>query len=345
MVDIVRTSDRGAFKRCRLSWDYGSKVRQNLTWMGPAPKPLDFGTAIHRGLEVYYNPETWPVMQASAIGRQGVELHAIAAFHQCQSEQLAGYLKDQPSLGEELRQDYKERFELGEGMLRHYFQWAPRHDNFTPLMTEIEFEVPLERKDTLYQGRIDLVVKSNKSGGLWIIDHKTAAKFDSTEHLELDSQTGSYAWALQQKLGLRIEGVVYSELYKGVPGPPEETYKGTKLSKNKQQATTYDLYLQAVREKFGGIPTEYNDFLDFLKHRDFEYFRRTVVHRSQRELQSIGRDIELEAADMFDDPRIYPNPTKFNCKGCMFRTPCLARQDGSDVDWIIRETYRKRENA
>src|SRR5947209_3560583 len=55
---IIRTSDRAYFKRCRQLWDFTSKIRMNYEPL-VQPRPLEFGTAIHRGLEVYYNPETW----------------------------------------------------------------------------------------------------------------------------------------------------------------------------------------------------------------------------------------------------------------------------------------------
>ncbi len=341
---IIRTSDRGAFKRCRRSWDWGSKIRSNLTFKGPAPKPLDFGTSVHRGLEVWYDPTMW------SWGRDVVALLSLQAFRESQEEQLRGYLKEvlEESLQGDLKADYAERTVLGEGMLRGYFAWSKTRDvGYTPVYVEVEFEVPIHGLEgtyaagAVYQGRIDLVMQDDQ-GRYWIWDHKTAARFDSTEHLELDEQCGSYAWALSEKLGINIAGVVYNELKKAFPERPAELKRGG-YSKNKQAGTTYELYVETLMEVYGYIPNEYNEHLEYLKDAPNDFFRRTRVHRTVEELQQLGEDITLEALDMLDpNIRIYKNATKFNCKNCMFRTPCIAKQDGSDVDYILNENYKVR---
>ena len=53
---IVRTSDRGTFRRCRELWNFTSKIRENWEYV-PGVEALDFGTAIHAALEVYYDPD------------------------------------------------------------------------------------------------------------------------------------------------------------------------------------------------------------------------------------------------------------------------------------------------
>jgi hypothetical protein len=340
-LQIIRTSDRGAFKRCRRSWDLGSKIRQNLVIKGPVPKPLDFGTAIHRGMESWYNPMQWE------WDRELRKSLSVAAFLECQREQKARYLAEMPDMDEELRKDFNERTELGTGMLYHYFHWSANMDQFTPKMVEIEFEVPIPglegtyAEGAVYQGRVDALMEDLK-GRYWIWDHKTTARMDPTAHLELDEQCGSYAWALQLMLGIPIEGVVYNELYKGVPGPPTVLKNGN-FSKSKSQDTSYELYFQALMERFEYIPDEYADILETFRLKGNEYFRRTQVHRSPEELRTQGERIRLEALDMLDpNIRIYPNPTKFNCQNCMFRTPCIAMNDGSDVKWILAENYKVR---
>ncbi len=340
---IIRNSDRGAFKRCRLSWDWGSKIRQNLIFKGPAPKPLDFGTSIHRGLEVYYNPATWHFDFEIKCDL------AILAFVRCQEEQLKSYLKEmnEEALQDELKADFRERDNLGRNMLMHYFSWARTNDAFTPIYTEVEFEVPISglegtyAEGAVYQGRIDLIVL-DELGRYWIVDHKTTARFDSTEHLELDEQCGSYAWALMEMLGIQVTGIVYNELRKSYPAPPEELKRGG-LSKNKTQDAPYEMYVEALEKKFGGIPPDYVEFVEYLKVRENNFFRRTRVHRSVEEMRSLGEQIQLEALDMLDlNIRIYKNPTKFNCKNCMFRIPCIAKQDGSDIKYILSELYKVR---
>lgn len=347
----IRTSDRGTFKRCRQLWDFKSPIRMHLTPTAGA-KPLEFGIAIHAGLEVYYKPELFKLDDSETR-----ELLALAAFKSSCQE----YIDQRKTAGiwdEEAEQDFNERMELGIGMLQHYFQWAPKQDkHWTPVYSEIEFEVPVvvpegvkagpdfsidtatdelyyKGQPVVYQGRLDLIIQDER-GKYWIVDHKTAAQFADTGHLDLDQQCGSYAWAVQQMLGIQIEGIIYSELKKSVPSPPKELVRGG-YSKAKNQSTTYELYYRTLVES-GEPLIEYEEMLEHLRRQENPYFRRIEVYRTQTELRILGDLIALEAIDMLSDPFIYPNPNRMNCWGCQFKMPCLARLDGSDDQFLLND--------
>src|SRR5258706_5239960 len=360
---IIRTSDRGIFKDCRQRWDFTSKIRQDYEPKG-GQIHFNFGASIHDGIETRYNP---------LITSNNEEL-AIGAF--LGSEQ--GFMKAEAKLyideilPQEKIDEFNERRELGVGMLKHYFQWCKDTDDILRVVkVEIEFEVPIPARNlndyvynveafgygfdndltcycddceqfhpVVYQGRVDMIVE-DKHGRYWIWDHKTAGQFGSTEYFDLDDQCGSYIWALQRMLGLPIMGVVYNRLLKAVPHPPEVLKNGS-LSKNKQQRTTYDLYIKAM-ELHAQPYAPYAEFLEFLKAKPNQFFQRVEVHRGPEEIPIIERRILMEAIDMLDDPKIYPNPGMFTCMGCAFKTPCLATQDGSDVEFILRTNYQKRE--
>jgi hypothetical protein len=356
---VIRTSDRQTFKRCRQLWDFGSKIRQNYEPL-MAPKPFDFGTAIHFGLQTYYDPRTWDLLP------QGARAHlALEAFEKITKDQKGQYLKiTSGDLAIDLEIDFKERIELGRGMLEYYFSVAQKLDKgWKPKLVEIEFEVPVlvpedmylsgrfgeiqrhlyyKADPVVYQGRVDLVME-DPFGEYWIWDHKTAAQFGTTQHLALDEQCGSYIWALKHQLGLNVAGVVYNELRKKVPHPPAELKNGG-LSKNKQQDTTYDLYVAAI-EAGGYNRSHYEDFLEYLQECPKEFVRRTQVHRNAKEMEIQSKRICLEAIDMLNNPSIYPNPVKWNCDGCWMFAPCLATQEGGDVDFILREGFRKRDEV
>jgi hypothetical protein len=86
---------------------------------------------------------------------------------------------------------------------------------------------------------------------------------------------------------------------------------------------------------------DYDDYLQYLKSESKQYFRRTDVPIAGDEIQTIGEQICCEAIDMLGEPFIYPNPGWHagNCKWCDFRLPCMATNDGSDVNWILKERY------
>ena len=362
---VIRTSDRINFKSCRKAWDYGSKLRRNLEPIS-LPKPLDFGTAIHAGLQKFYDPLTW------SWPRDVVQIASVQTFVKTNWQGLQRY-EELRGPDEELKMDFLERERLGIGMLENYFAYATQNDKFTPIYVEVEFEVPIpvprelrlppgfghtvdgdltfNGEPVVYQGRIDMIVQ-DELGHYWIDDHKTTAQIraDVVAHLELDEQMKSYVWAIQRQIGVKIQGMIYNELYKGVPAPPPENKvqrKGRWYSINMSQDTSYELYKKTVAEGdpvayAGGL---YDEFLAFLLNQGNKYFRRTQVMYNDFELEFIGYQICLEAIDMLSNPLIYPNPSRFKCGYCMFRTPCLANMDGSGDDFVLKEMYTTRDTS
>lgn len=371
---VVRTSDRINFKSCRQAWDYGSKTRRNFEPIS-LPKPLDFGTAFHAGAEVLYDPRTWHLMS-----QEGMRDTLLAASLQTFAEtNRSALLRFEEHMGsnEEVREDFAERHELGLGMINNYYQWMVQikeWERFTPTHVEIEFEVPIPwafAQDTygkffkgtdgntyhvdqlgtpvFYQGRIDSIWQ-DMDGRYWIVDHKTCAQMraDVIAFLEMDEQMKSYGWAIQKQLGIPIAGIIYNEVYKSFPQPPAENKvvrQGRSFSVNKQIDSTYHLYKQTVMEHDRAAYDQglYNEILEHLINSGNKFIRRSQVSYSDFEYEQLGFQICLEAIDMYGDPLIYPNPSRFKCGYCMFRKPCLARMDGSDEEFILRQLYTERE--
>ncbi len=355
---IIRTSDRGTFRQCRTLWNWSSPLRQNLEPEARYP-PFEDGTTWHGALETYYNPVTWHLLQdpltAEAV-RHGAR-ESLLSLHNAQVALATKWSGG--SLPVENEEDYAERLIMLQGMLEHYFIWAPKHDDFTPRHIEIEFEVPIETPEGLshpapdlndevvYQGRLDGIVE-DPTGRYWILEHKTTGQMGRIDWLDVDTQVGSYAWAIQKQLGINIAGIIYSQALKSAPSPPDKLVKANKgrnFSVNKQQRTTYELYMKTM-EKNGVTPEYYGEFLQFLKEKENPFFRRIQVHRNQASLDFVGRNIYMEASEMLDpDLNIYPNPSYFNCNGCRFREPCIAQQNGYDHQFILDELFVDRKEA
>ena len=352
---IIRTSDRLQWKRCRRSHHFGSIMHQNLVPMRTA-KPLEFGTDWHEAMACLYDPDTWPLVRN--LKTRGPILEAVRqVFTQANDKHLKK--NADPATGyidEEVKEDYAERLILGLGMLDGYFSWQMDIDLFTPTHVEVDFEVPIitpsgsemlcdcHNWPVVYQGRLDGIVQDD-FGWYWILEHKTAAQLSDTFHLQLDEQTGSYAWAVQQMLGIRIQGVIYNEAVKKTAHKPDElvsTRMGRNFSVNKQADTTYDLALSTLT-KAGEDLDLYDDFLSFLKLQGNKFYRRTQVHRNIPELADQGIRIYHEAKEMINPDTVpYPNPSRFSCMMCSFRQPCIAMNDGSDYEFLLEEDFRIR---
>ena len=357
---IIRTSDRNSFRQCRTLWHWSSPLGLNLE---PEQRyaPFEDGTTWHGALETYYNPVTWHLLQdpltADAV-RHGAR-ERLLTLHQSQVALATKWSGG--SLPVENEEDYAARLIMLQGMLEHYFSWAPTVDDFTPKLIEIEFEVPIDvpfpgsgtmlidNDEVVYQGRLDGIVQ-DPTGRYWIFEHKTTGQMGRVDWLEVDTQVGSYAWAIQKQLGISIAGIIYSQALKSAPSPPTmlvKTTQGRNFSVNKQQRTTYELYMETL-EKHGEPVERYGEFLTFLKEKENPFFRRIQIHRNQASLDFVGRNIYMEASEMLDpDLNIYPNPSYFNCNGCRFREPCIAQQNGYDHQFILDELFvdRKRHRS
>jgi hypothetical protein len=269
-------------------------------------------------------------------------------------------------------EEFEAHLELGVGMMEFYRDYAAKNDNFAVIATEHDFSVPLwadddhdhflmgDGKPVHYRGRMDLIIQDLETGRYGIMDHKTAAKADGEEYakkLEKDEQVTSYMWAAEQEARIHdleykeIDFVLYNTLWKGFPRPPMITaqtkqFPDGRPSIDRNQMTTAALWYQAVKDRNLDWWVEndkkaqsYAQYL--LESGDSMFIRRDMVRRNRAEIQSAGTRILDEVHDMLSsDLRIYPNPTAhWSCLRCPFRSPCIARDDGSDWQAMIDDGY------
>src|SRR5215470_9576599 len=122
---IIGDSDRESFKRCRRAWDLGSRLRQNYEPLSPM-KTFDFDRAIHDALAVYYFPGMWE------WNRDIVCPLALDGFFKSMRRQMDRYV-ERHGFSVEQEAAWDEHIELGENMLRRYFEWASTIDRFWPI--------------------------------------------------------------------------------------------------------------------------------------------------------------------------------------------------------------------
>ena len=71
-------------------------------------------------------------------------------------------------------------------------------------------------------------------------------------------------------------------------------------------------------------------------------FRRTRLRLSRGAIAEAGAQLAREAAEMLDpDLAVYPTPGP-HCPHCPFLAPCMAMQDGNDVESLLERDYRPR---
>lgn len=370
----IHTSDRLMYRRCRRKAQLASKLWRGLQPVRPN-SVLWLGSGVHKGIERYY----------------GYSEDPTAVFTGWADESIAKIKKEEGLLNAELDK-FNETIEMGVGVLEHYKQFAKQYDDFnvyvfpdgTPAV-EILFEVPILDPDgnhlharfeqpqvgmtteqllfldangyvdipVYYGGRIDLIVE-DIYGDLWIFDHKTCKTFGDWTKLQLDTQVGSYIWAIQQlvpDLNKHVRGVIYNGLKKTLPKAPELLKSGKGFSVNKAQSTTYQVYAQTLLDN--GISLDdpkYTEMLSHLLQQDEvtndsitnKFFKRQKIRRSPEEVQSIGEQIYEEAVDMIGTQFFYPNPTRDCSWDCDFYDVCIGMHNKEDVEWQLESMYQPR---
>jgi hypothetical protein len=195
----------------------------------------------------------------------------------------------------------------------------------------------------------------------------------------MDRQISRYWWALQQiqngkgyvydKNGTKhsatvfqprlngkpLVGFIYNIILKDFPEPPKVLKNGT-LSQAKNQKTTYELYVQAMKdhhkEEYGAYVVDYAEFLDYLKENPKEFFRRVEVHRLQPEIDASIEEFYYTAVDskylreqleLGKKEAAYRNITDLCSWDCQYKDICVAGFDGSDVNFLVDALYTREE--
>jgi hypothetical protein len=274
-------------------------------------------------------------------------------------------------LADPIVEDYEEHKELGIKMLQFYREYAAKNDDFRVIAAEHTFSVPIlnpstgevmraidprdgNEKDVHARGTQDAIIQHIPSQQYGILEHKSAV--DITEgyfdKLDKDEQCTRYLWAGQREAedhGLaytKLSFVLYNAVRKTFPKPPTELKNGLFSINRAEESTTIEMLEQFIKDRNIGIvianDEKRQNYMEYVRNAgDDQFIMRELVTRNQFEIQSCAERVWMEAMDMLaPDLRIYPNPTgDWACLKCVFRGPCIAKDDGSDWKQILQDNY------
>ncbi len=176
---------------------------------------------------------------------------------------------------------------------------------------EQAFQLPLiddAGQESPYQlkGKIDLVVRDRMTGHLWVVDHKSGANLPNMMDLEIDDQFGLYSWAMKQ-LGTPVLGAIHNAA---------RTTRNT---------------------------ADFPDYTGKLSPQTLEQRHlRTLLNRSEVELQAIARDAWAVAANAYPvegkERPLYSSPDPRNCGWkCDFKEIHLMARKGRNPEAALSE--------
>jgi PD-(D/E)XK nuclease superfamily protein len=208
-------------------------------------------------------------------------------------------------------------------------------------------------KEVHLRGTQDAIIQDLETGQFGILEHKTAIRIDEDYHrkLEKDEQCTTYMFAAELEAELHdleyttISFTLYNALRKAYPKPPTELKSGLFSTNRQTESTTYAMLQQFIAERGLELIVESDEklrgYVDYVAASgDKQFIERTPVRRNKHELRSCAERVNMEVLDMLSDPRIYPNPTgDWSCLNCIFRAPCIARDDGSDYVMLLEDNF------
>lgn len=296
---LVRTSERGEFKRCRQRWAWKFIDHMSPKVSSPA---LRFGTLVHEALAEYYKPGV----------KRGP--HPTKTFKKAYKAQLATAFE----FGMRNEDDsWVNARELGIAVLDHYIETYGDDDMIEIIQPEMPFQVDVHNEAgkyiCTYTGIFDAVIKHRATKEVGLFEHKTAGTI-STNHLTLDEQAGAY-WLFAPeflrsrgilKKGQDLDMVLYNFLRKSKPDERPQNEAGQRLNKNG----------------------------DVSKVQPPPYFLRYPVYRSHEDRETVLQRIIMETREIklvrAGKLGIYKNPTRDCSWDCGFFDMCELHESGDD---------------
>lgn len=155
------------------------------------------------------------------------------------------------------------------------------------------------------------------------------------------NQTILYHWAGSSVFTTPLAGILYIIFQKKAPEPPVELKNGG-LSKNKNQTTTFDLYMKAIEER--GLPIgPYQDFLDYLEHQPDPFIQNEAITLTKESMVTASIDLFKQFKLMQflanHQEMIFPIKSWAACTFCDYQDLCELRCNQENWQILAKSEY------
>ncbi len=296
---------------------------------------LVFGSAIHAGLEVFY--QNWPNIDL------GLERGRDAITKYFTDDVIAGLGHRATNVMPQIDQIYTTVWAI--------FHNYVDHERVDPLIPEGAELLWVEKRltapaieGTALSGQIDLAYLLN--GKLTLVDHKTSGKGLDQASLDVDEQLTAYAYLAYHNTKILPDQIIYNVIMKSAPQPPIVLQSG-KLSVAKDQATTPGLYRQAIADLNISPDPKYAEYIEYLEQVGWSrFFKREDTRRTQLELDHFGNYMKLKVRDVAESlygpwELAYPAPSIYRCGYCQYLGPCKSMMAGEDWEAVLDSKFKK----
>lgn len=311
---VLTNSERSSLA-CPRRWAF--KYLDGLT-TSDNPAPLRMGSLWHLVLATFYRSLTIPgYTPGNPVDL--VKSSVIAPWLEARAEYRRTV--EDPARRDELAREDDDHAALCEAMFRGYVDTWGGHDadnweivaveaqgaraitrpDGSPLRDMVNANGKRIRREWVYGGGMDLLIRNRHDGRVWLVEHKTTSESNLDNYLRklnFDPQIRGYGWILANPASCsdlavtvlgptRIAGVIYNVARKRVPGVPSLLKDGKRLSKAAID-TTRDVFMSEVI-RHGFNPDDYADVLDGLRGK--VYFAREAYPFTDPEIAAFGDDV------------------------------------------------------
>lgn len=357
-LPMLRTSERGTFKRCHWKWwlEFHECIKPKVD-----VPPLRFGGLIHEALGAYYKPGV----------RRGP--HPALTYEEVYERDLTDAAGETKNYSRpEIDQIWSEHRDLGIDMLNAYIERYGKDDEWRVIVTEFPFRTIVQRPDKTpwfwYTGILDGVWESRRTKRKVIPDHKTT-KAITLQYLQMDDQATAY-WtfgvdalfnARLLEPGEKLDGMLFNFLRKAKQDTRPRDSDGF-YRNNPKKAD----YIAALTGKPGFDPKWKLEMMaDYALRRKHvvlgevslkqppAYHERVPIYRDWYEREGAKLRVLMEYADMDRIARegsarivghppaeSYKNPSPINCGGCWAFDMCELHEIGQDWTGVRDMTTR-----
>lgn len=302
----ISNSKANTFRRCRrkyyYKYDMGLKSKEIAL-------PLKRGSWIHELLEADAKGENWK--------KKHKELTAEYDKLFMEEKDKYGPLPE----------------ECARMMKAYKYHWREEDEGMEILATELELEVPLPHDHT-FVARIDQIRRDE--WGIWIVEHKTHAKFPSANWRFIDVQSAVYAYAIEKdgRFG-KVTGILWDYIRTKSPTVPHLNKDGT-LSKRK--IDTDLLTFVTALKNYGIDLADHRDvILSLKKHNTF--FKRERVPRDKVVVKQLVKELVHTADEIEKGVSPFRSIDKSCEYMCEYMDICLTDLYGGDSSGIIRSKF------
>lgn len=350
---LVRTSERGSFKKCEWAWDI--EFNKRLRPVGPSAPPLRFGSLVHGSLEAFYKPG---LKRGPRPHRTFRKLYDAEIRHVWDKFQV------------KVDDEWADAGTLGEAMLKNYWELYGKDDEYEIIATEHPFQVPVINEKTgkilfYYVGTLDGVWKHRPTRKILVCDHKTAKSIEQLiASLPKEDQAGAY-WTfgvdslyrdgiLPKRM--KLDGMLYNILAKRF----KDERPQNKLGQHLNQPSKDNLLDYFVKHKIEfPSKTTMAVLTEVLEDRGVDVTQLGEVSKVQppalferhKEWRTEGNRLRQRqrVRDEFSRMRkirrgIAPPlkaPSFSHCGGCPYDPVCQLDEAGVDIDPMLKSAYAK----